>query len=158
MLESSKEPGMEPRQKHTWLNRKENWKQTCPHMSTWFSAEMTRACVEERMTFLLKWCWESCVFIQRIKLDTHISRVKYKTWNYSETTGNTERHWNGQYFTRQDPQNSRNKSKNGLCYTGSFHSGSNHQHEEVTYRMKKRQAKAGAVIVGKDGEWLICWY
>lgn len=84
MLESSKEPGMELRQKHTWFNRKGNWKQARPHTSTWFSAEMARACVEERMTFLLKWCWESCVFIQSIKLDTHISWVKYKTWNYSE--------------------------------------------------------------------------
>lgn len=151
MLESSKEPGMELRQKHTWFNRKGNWKQARPHTSTWFSAEMARACVEERMTFLLKWCWESCVFIQSIKLDTHISWVKYKTWNHSEKTGSTERHWNGQYFSRQVPQSSRNKSKNGLCYTESFHSASNYQREEVTYRMKKRQAKAGAVVDGRKG-------
>lgn len=69
MLESSKEPGIELRQKHAWLNRKGNWKQTCPHMSTWFSAEMARACVEERMTFL---CCESCIFIQNKNRHPHL--------------------------------------------------------------------------------------
>ena len=111
--------------------------------------------LQRRQGHVLKKGWhfwaERVVSSYKIKIDTHISRVKYKTWNYSETTGNTERHWYGQYFSRQDPQSSRNKSKNGLYHNGSFHSASNRQHKDVTYRMKKRQARAGAVIDSRKG-------